>query len=93
MDSQLTYQHCLFTVDCNTVAIFKTAEGNFQIFDSHSRHSYGILHPFGKRVQISAENIDDLLIYFQSTVIRGNVTPFEVKGPERGNYSVIKILT
>ena len=27
LDSQLNYQHCLLTVDCNTVAIFKTSEG------------------------------------------------------------------
>ena len=74
------------TVDCNTVAIFKTSEGNIKIFDSHSRDSYGIPHPFGKCVQISVENINNLLIYFKKTVKktvpRGNVTPFEVKGPE-----------
>ena len=70
------------TVDCNTVAIFKTSEGNIKIFDSHSRDSYGIPHPFGKCVQISVENINNLLIYFKKTVPRGNVTPFEFKGPE-----------
>ena len=74
------------TVDCNTVAIFKTSEGNIKIFDSHSRDSYGIPHPFGKCVQISVENINNLLIYFKKTVKktvpRGNVTPFEVQGPE-----------
>ena len=84
MDSQLNYQHCLFTVDCNTVAIFKTSEGNFKICNSHSRDSYGIPHPSGKCVQISVENINNLLNYFPNTVPRGNVTPFEVKGPERG---------
>ena len=72
------------TVDCNTVAIFKTSEGKG--LDSHSRDSYGIPHPFGKCVQISVENINNLLIYFKKTVKktvpRGNVTPFEVKGPE-----------
>ena len=62
LDSQLNYQHFLLTVDCNTVAIFKTAEGNFKIFDSHSRYSYaGIPHLFGKCVQISVENINNLL--------------------------------
>ena len=33
LDSQLNFQHCgficLLTVDCNTVAIPKTSEGNF----------------------------------------------------------------
>ena len=68
LDSQLNYQHCLFTVDCNTVAIFKTSEGNFKICNSHSRDSYGIPHPLGKCVQISVENRNNLLIYFQNTV-------------------------
>ena len=35
LHSQLNYQHCLLTVDCNSVAIFKTSEGNFKIFHSH----------------------------------------------------------
>ena len=68
LDSQLNYQHCLLSVDCNTVAIFKTSEGNFKMFDSNSRDSFGIPHPFGKCVQISVENIINLLIYFQNTV-------------------------
>ena len=29
LDSQLNFQHCLLTVDCNTVAIPKTSEENF----------------------------------------------------------------
>ena len=74
------------TVDCNTVAIFKTSEGNIKLFDSRSRDSYGTPHPFGKCVQIAVEIINNLLISFQNTVprvlSRGNVTPFEVKGPE-----------
>ena len=40
LHARLNYQHCLLTVDCNTVAIFKTSEGNFNIFYSHSRDSY-----------------------------------------------------
>ena len=80
LDSHLNYQHCLLTIDCNTVAIFKTSEGNFKMFDSHSRDSYGIPHPFGKCVLISVESINNLVIYFQNTVPPGNVTPFEIKG-------------
>ena len=64
LDSQLNYQHCLLTVDCNTVVIFKTSEGNFKVINSHSRYSYGIPHPFGKCVLISVEGIN----YFQNTV-------------------------
>jgi hypothetical protein len=70
--SQLSYQHCMLTINCNTIAIFKTSDVNFKIFDSHSRDSYGISHPFGKCVSISVEGIDNLIIYLQNTVPRGD---------------------
>ena len=38
------------------------SEVNFKMFDSHSKVSYGIPHAFGKCVQISVENINNLLI-------------------------------
>jgi hypothetical protein len=70
----------MLTIGCNTVAIFKTSEGTFKIFDSHSRDLYGIPHPFGKCILASVDNIESLVIYLQSTVPPGNETPFEVKG-------------
>ncbi|CAB4012613.1 Hypothetical predicted protein [Paramuricea clavata] len=79
-ETQLNYQHCLLTIGCNTVAIFKTSEGTFKVFDSHSRDLYGIPHPFGKCILASVDSIESLVIYFQSTVPPGNETPFEVKG-------------
>ena len=78
-DTEFNYSHCLLTIDCNTVAIFKTSQGNFKIFDSHSRDLYGMPHPFGKCVLVSIEAINNLLIYFQNTVPQCNVTPFELK--------------
>jgi hypothetical protein len=48
METHLNYQHCMLTIGSNTVAIFKTSEGTFKVFDSHSRDLYGIPHPFGK---------------------------------------------
>ncbi|CAB3983680.1 ATP-dependent DNA helicase PIF1 [Paramuricea clavata] len=78
-DMQLNYQYCLLTIGCNTVSIFKASEGNFKIFDPHSRDLYGIPHPFGKCVLVSVEGVSNLVIYFQNTVPPG-VTPFEVKG-------------
>ena len=33
--TELNYQHCLLTIDCNTVAICMISEGKFKIFDSH----------------------------------------------------------
>ena len=37
LDSQLNYNYAFLTVACNTVAIFKSPELVFKIFDSHSR--------------------------------------------------------
>ena len=59
---------------------FANSLENFKIFDSHSRDSYGIPHLFGKCVLISVENINNLVVYFQNTALKGNVTTFEVKG-------------
>jgi hypothetical protein len=70
----------MLTINCNTIEIFKTSDVNFKIFDSHSRDSYGIPHPFGKCVSISVEGIDSLIIYLQNTVPRGDDVPFEIKG-------------
>jgi hypothetical protein len=79
LDLHLNYQYCLLTIGCNTVSIFKASEGNFKIFDPHSRDLYGIPHPFGKCVLVCVEAVSNLVIYFQNTVPPG-VTPFEVKG-------------
>ena len=76
----LHYEHCLLTIDCNTVAVFKTSEGEFKIFDSHSRDLFGMPHPFGKCVLVSVNSLSHLVIYFQSTVHQIDSTPFEVKG-------------
>jgi hypothetical protein len=70
----------MLTIGCNTVAIFKTSEGTYKVFDSHSRDLYGIPHPLGKCTLASVDSIESLVIYFQSTVPPGNETPFEVKG-------------
>jgi hypothetical protein len=51
----------MLTINCNTVAIFKTSEVNLKIFDSHSRDSYGIPHPFGKCVSVSVEGIQNYI--------------------------------
>ena len=79
-ETSLNYQHCMLTIGSNTVAILKTSEGTFKVFDSHSRDLYGIPHPFGKCILISVDSIENLVIYFQNTVPPGNETPFELKG-------------
>ncbi len=75
-----SYQYCLLTIDCNTVAIFRTSDQTFKIFDPHSRDLYGMPHPLGKCVLVSVESINMLVIYFQNTVPRGNSVPFEATG-------------
>jgi hypothetical protein len=62
------------------IAILKTSDSNFKIFDPHSREMGISIYPFGKCVLVSAEGINNLMIYFQNSVPQGNVTPFEVKG-------------
>jgi hypothetical protein len=90
--SQLSYQHCMLTINCNTVAIFKTSEVNLKIFDSHSRDSYGIPHPFGKCVSVSVEGIQNLTIYLQNTIPRGDAIPFEIKVVQRITIIIVRFL-
>ena len=77
--TELNYQHCLLTVDCNTVAICMTSERTFKIFDSHSRDSYGIPDPFGKCVLIHVQALDNLSIFFQNTYPPNITKPFKEK--------------
>ena len=78
--TELSYRHCLLTIDCNTVAVCMISEGMFKIFDSHSRDLYGIPDPFGKCVLIHVERLDNLSGFFQNTNPPNTTTPFEVKG-------------
>ena len=77
--TELNYQDCLLTIDCNTVVTCMTSEGTFKIFDSHSRDLYGIPDPFGKCVLIHVERSDNLSSFFQNTNPPNITTPFEVK--------------
>ncbi len=79
LDSQLNYNYALLTVACNTVAIFKSCELVFKIFDPHSRDLYGMPHSHGKSVLVTTEGIQNLVIYFQN-VSPQTFLPFEIKG-------------
>ena len=76
----LHYEHCLLTIVCSTVAIFRTSEGKFKIFDPHSRDLYGMPHPCDKCVLVSVESMSDMVIYFQNTINQMDLLPFEIKG-------------
>ena len=62
--TELNCQHCLLTMDCNTVAIFMISEGTYKIFDSYSRDLYGIPDPCGKCVLIQVESLNNLSGFF-----------------------------
>ena len=47
------YQSFLFTIQCNTVALYYDGDGRFRIFDSHACNSYGFPHPQGTCVLLA----------------------------------------
>ena len=65
------------------------SERKYKIFDSHSRHLYGIPDPFGKFVLIAVEGLDNLALYFQSSYrfrcSQNTGLPFEIKGVKLSN--------
>ena len=87
--TELDYQHCLLTIDCNTVAICMISEGIFKIFDSHSRDLYGIPDPFGKCVLIYVENLENLSSFFKNIYPPNTTTPFEVRGVKSSLVSTV----
>ena len=97
--TELNCEHCLLTIDCNTVAICIISEGTFKTFDSHSRDLYGIPDPFGKCVLIHVERLDNLSSFFHNTYPPNITTLFEVKGvksslintsTEQDNYDIVQ---
>ena len=78
LSSELNYTYALLTISCNTVAIFKMADGSFRIFDSHARDLFGASSPFGKCILITASSIQNLVSYFQIVSAQG-IMHFEIK--------------
>ena len=60
------YQSFLFTIQCNTVALYCDGDGRFRIFDSHACNSYGFPHPQGTCVLLDVDDFTALINYFQS---------------------------
>ena len=54
------YNAFLLTIQCNTVGIYCTADGNVKIFDSHARDSCGMVHPEGACVLLELQNLNKL---------------------------------
>ena len=58
LPSELNYAFALLTIGCYTVAILKTSDGSFRIFDS--RNLMGMPCAFGKCILIATHNIQTL---------------------------------
>ena len=78
--SQQNYNCCLLTIGINTVAIFKTSQQSFKIFDSHSRDLHGMPHSFGTCTLLSIEGLENFVSYLQLSCLQTGVVPFEIKG-------------
>ena len=76
---EINYEYCLLTIDCNTVAVFKTIGNCYKVFDSHARDLYGMPHSSGTAVLLTVESLDNLVTFFQKTTY-GSTMPFEIIG-------------
>ena len=76
--SQQNYNCCLLTIGINTVAIFKTSQQSFKIFDSHSRDLHGMPHSFGTCTLLSIEGLENFVSYLQLSCLQTGVVPFVV---------------
>ena len=54
---RLNYNCCLLTAGISAVALFKSSEQSFKIFNSHAKDFYGMPHSFGKCTLLSIEGL------------------------------------
>ena len=62
------FKSFILTITIYTVGIFKTKDGKFKVFDSHSRDSEGISDPFGTCLIIQVASLDKLVQYLEKIV-------------------------
>ena len=67
--SRINYESCLLTVECNTVAIFKTSNTLFQIFDSHSRNVWGQFDTSGTAVLLEFTSIESIVAILKHFIL------------------------
>lgn len=75
-----TYNSFLLTIESTTVAIYRTLDGSFKVFDSHARDSFGMAHPHGTCALLHAQGMNKLVEYFQSLYTCTIGAIFELKG-------------
>ena len=78
--SCMNYESCLLTVECNTVAILKTSNTSFKIFDSHSRNVWGHFDTSGTAVLLEFTSIESIVSYIEAVYPNKSVVPFEIRG-------------
>ena len=78
--SCMNYESCLLTVECNTVAILKTRNTFFKIFDSHSRNVWGQFDTSGTAVLLEFTSIESIVSYIEAVYPNESVVPFEIRG-------------
>ena len=78
--TQRNHNCSLLTIGINTVAVFKTSEQRFQIFDSHSRDLYGMPDSFGRCTLVRIEGLENVASYLQMSCPQTGAVPFEMKG-------------
>ena len=67
--SCMNYESCLLTVECSTVAIFKTSNSLFKIFDSHSRNVWGKFDTSGTAVLLAFLSIESIVSYIETVYL------------------------
>ena len=76
---QENFNSYLLTVEYNTVAIYRTNDCTYKIFDAHARDVFGMSHPQGTCVLLEVTSTNDLKLYFQSFYKNASVS-FELGG-------------
>ena len=83
------YSSFILTIECISVSIYHTDNGNYKIFDSHARDEYGRSHPSGTCVLLEVPSIQGLVQYFQT--IHSLNDNYELRGVQIGTYEVTRV--
>ena len=75
--SCMNYESRLLTVECNTVAIFKTSNTVFKIFDSHSRNVWEQSDTSGTAILLEFTSIESIVSYIEAVYPNKSVVLFE----------------
>jgi hypothetical protein len=63
------YNSFLLTVACNTVGIYSTTDGRYNVFDYHARNSLGMADPQGTCILLEVQTINEFKESFRLYMI------------------------